>query len=305
MVLDGRFDFSPTSSGDNSDMKAHKFEYSVAQAAAVAFGARSAKRVKSVAPVRLSQNSYKADDEMLRVPELTTQAVQDQDTLSSQYSPSLSSSPSSPSFSFYDSTWEWTPKPEEHIAAVQSDVPVQATTTPNTYSVETLATSDAVNYSASQTQSYIQPLQPHLQDPVQVQPQVEQPFTMMNSYKQTHPEMPVATQLESDQVSSPSQNYDSQIGSSIRDSRKHGDARVPKARHTPVWTKKSPKDIKALRSRALRLTILWWILAVCAVFFAWASFGLMMRIGFLPTLDLGYSWFDSHITFFFGINGLS
>ncbi|OZG49054.1 hypothetical protein [Bombiscardovia coagulans] len=299
MVLDGHFDFSPTSSGDNSDMKAHKFEYSVAQAAAAAFGARSAKRVKPVAPVRLSQNSYKADDEMLRVPELTTQAGQDQDTLSSQYSPSP------PSSSFYDSTWEWTAKPEEPIVPVQSGVPVQATTTPNAYPVETLATSDAVNYSASQTQSYIQPLQPRLQDPVQVQPQVEQPFTMMNSYKQTQPEMPVATQLESDQISSSSQNYDSQIGSSIRDSRKHGDARVPKARHTPVWTKKSPKDIKALRSRALRLTILWWILAVCAVFFAWASFGLMMRIGFLPTLDLGYSWFDSHITFFFGINGLS
>ncbi|BDR52177.1 hypothetical protein KIM372_00840 [Bombiscardovia nodaiensis] len=82
-----------------------------------------------------------------------------------------------------------------------------------------------------------------------------------------------------------------------------GGARVPKARHTPVWSEKDPRDLKALRARERRLTILWWILAVLAVFFAWASFGLMMRIGFLPTFDLGYSWFDSHITFFFGITG--
>ncbi|WP_127920930.1 hypothetical protein [Bifidobacterium xylocopae] len=83
---------------------------------------------------------------------------------------------------------------------------------------------------------------------------------------------------------------------------RHDGASVPKARHTPVWSRKSPKDIKALRTREKRLTILWWVLAVVALFFAWASFGLMMRIGFLPTFDLGYSWFDAHIAFFFGIS---
>ncbi|WP_144418952.1 hypothetical protein [Bifidobacterium actinocoloniiforme] len=84
--------------------------------------------------------------------------------------------------------------------------------------------------------------------------------------------------------------------------RKRGGASVPKGRHTPVWSRKRPSDIKALRARERRLTVLWWILAALALFFAWASFGLMMRIGFLPTFDLGYSWFDSHIAFFFGIS---
>ena len=47
-----------------------------------------------------------------------------------------------------------------------------------------------------------------------------------------------------------------------------------------------------------------WILValiIVALILAWASFGMMMRTGFLPVFDLGYSWFDEHIVSFFGI----
>ncbi|BDR53566.1 hypothetical protein KIM372_14730 [Bombiscardovia nodaiensis] len=55
-----------------------------------------------------------------------------------------------------------------------------------------------------------------------------------------------------------------------------------------------------LRSRRLLLA------AACALILlalvcAWAAFGLMMRTGFLPIFDLGYSWFDQHIIYFFDI----
>lgn len=47
-----------------------------------------------------------------------------------------------------------------------------------------------------------------------------------------------------------------------------------------------------------------WVFSILAVFFAWASFGMMMRTGFLPAFDLGYSWWDSHVTYWFSITGM-
>ena len=58
---------------------------------------------------------------------------------------------------------------------------------------------------------------------------------------------------------------------------------------------------RALVRKRRTYTFLMWVLALLALFFAWAAFGMMMRIGFLPAFDLGYSWFDSHILFFFDI----
>jgi hypothetical protein len=54
-----------------------------------------------------------------------------------------------------------------------------------------------------------------------------------------------------------------------------------------------------LRRRQL-LTVVWVLLFV-GLICAWASFGLMMRTGFLPIFDFGYSWFDNHIFYFFDI----
>ncbi len=58
---------------------------------------------------------------------------------------------------------------------------------------------------------------------------------------------------------------------------------------------------RALVRKRRTYTFLMWVLALLALFFAWAAFGMMMRIGFLPVFDLGYSWFDSHILYFFGV----
>ncbi|MBH9979200.1 hypothetical protein H3S87_05975 [Bifidobacterium sp. W8108] len=58
---------------------------------------------------------------------------------------------------------------------------------------------------------------------------------------------------------------------------------------------------RALVRKRRTYTFLMWVLALLALFFAWATFGMMMRIGFLPVFDLGYSWFDSHILYFFGV----
>ena len=46
---------------------------------------------------------------------------------------------------------------------------------------------------------------------------------------------------------------------------------------------------------------LMWLLALLALFFAWGSVGMMMRISLLPVFDLGYHWFDTHLLYFFGI----
>lgn len=60
-----------------------------------------------------------------------------------------------------------------------------------------------------------------------------------------------------------------------------------------------PSHDKLVRRRRV-YTFLMWLLAILALFFAWAAFGMMMRIGFLPVFDLGYSWFDTHFFVFFG-----
>jgi sortase A len=62
------------------------------------------------------------------------------------------------------------------------------------------------------------------------------------------------------------------------------------------------RDVEILR-RIRNLKVSVGVLSVLAVFFAWGSFGLMMRTGFLPTFDLGYSFFDTHLLYFFGIVG--
>lgn len=77
------------------------------------------------------------------------------------------------------------------------------------------------------------------------------------------------------------------------DGRKSDDRRGKEAPALP------PHDTLVRRRRIY--TFLMWLLAVLALFFAWAAFGMMMRIGFLPVFDLGYSWFDSHVFVFFGI----
>lgn len=61
-----------------------------------------------------------------------------------------------------------------------------------------------------------------------------------------------------------------------------------------------------LRVRRLRRANRWltlgiWVFSLLALFFAWASFALMMNTGFLPAFDLGYSWFDTHIAYWFGV----
>ncbi len=64
-----------------------------------------------------------------------------------------------------------------------------------------------------------------------------------------------------------------------------------------------------LNKRHLRRQMRWlefgiWVFSLAALFFAWASFAMMMRTGFLPAFDLGYSWFDTHIAPWFGITGM-
>ncbi|WEV75454.1 class C sortase [Bifidobacterium sp. ESL0800] len=56
-----------------------------------------------------------------------------------------------------------------------------------------------------------------------------------------------------------------------------------------------------LRAKIALLTALIWLLAFVALICAWASFGLMMRTGFLPVFNLGYAWFDAHVAYFFGL----
>ena len=56
-----------------------------------------------------------------------------------------------------------------------------------------------------------------------------------------------------------------------------------------------------LKRRKRQFTWILFALIIVALILAWASFGLMMRTGFLPVFDLGYSWFDGHIVNFFGI----
>lgn len=58
---------------------------------------------------------------------------------------------------------------------------------------------------------------------------------------------------------------------------------------------------KQLKSQKRQLDYVIWLLLIFGLFCAWASFGLMMRTGFLPIFDLGYSWFDNHIFYFFDI----
>lgn len=53
--------------------------------------------------------------------------------------------------------------------------------------------------------------------------------------------------------------------------------------------------------RRRQLDVLYYILLVLVIIFAWATLGLMMRIGFIPVFNLGYSWFDTHVFYFFGI----
>ena len=59
--------------------------------------------------------------------------------------------------------------------------------------------------------------------------------------------------------------------------------------------------VEELKRRKWQFTSIQIVLFIIAMILAWASFGLMMRTGFLPAFDLGYSWFDEHIVNFFGI----
>lgn len=63
-------------------------------------------------------------------------------------------------------------------------------------------------------------------------------------------------------------------------------------------------DVEKIRRRMRWELAGIWVFSLLAVFFAWASFGMMMRTGFLPAFDLGYSWWDSHVTYWFSITGM-
>lgn len=71
--------------------------------------------------------------------------------------------------------------------------------------------------------------------------------------------------------------------------------------HRGVGSPTSAEKRRALVRKRRMYSLLMWVLALLALFFAWASFGMMMRIGFLPVFDLGYTWFDAHVYAFFGI----
>lgn len=63
-----------------------------------------------------------------------------------------------------------------------------------------------------------------------------------------------------------------------------------------------PEERRRILIRKRRLyTFLIWVCVFLLLVCAWAAFGMMMRIGFLPVFDLGYSWFDTHLFCFFGI----
>lgn len=312
MVSDGRLDYSAMEPGEDSNTHERKFEQSVAQAAADAFSARREPNGSSAEQVNPFQPTQGSLDSVLDMPELHLETVDSHEPYVTQNY--ASSEPSLGAGSV-----------EQQMSAgypTSSDYPMVGTP------------ADAGNYGINQQQAYeyygnqtmhgnsaaVDNYQPS--DGYPVVPNTDGSSTDSNAaavpvtdpsqqiiesfptYQQAAADvanmqvMPQTaastTDIASNSASTP--NYES-----IRNT-KRGDARVPKARHTPVWSSKSPKDIKALRSRKRRLTIIWWILSILAVFFAWASFGLMMRIGFLPTFDLGYSWFDSRMFFFFGIN---
>lgn len=79
--------------------------------------------------------------------------------------------------------------------------------------------------------------------------------------------------------------------------------------HDPNELTQSDGDEHRLDEKKIRRHIRWqtfgiWVFSILAVFFAWASFGMMMRTGFLPAFDLGYSWWDSHVTYWFSITGM-
>lgn len=59
--------------------------------------------------------------------------------------------------------------------------------------------------------------------------------------------------------------------------------------------------IEQLKLRRRQLLTVVWVMLFVGLICAWASFGLMMRTGFLPIFDFGYSWFDNHIFYFFDI----
>ena len=67
----------------------------------------------------------------------------------------------------------------------------------------------------------------------------------------------------------------------------------------------SAREARRNLQRALRLqrrlVAIFWIALVIAVISVWMLFGLLVGSSILPGLDLGYSWFDSHIFFFFGV----
>ena len=68
-------------------------------------------------------------------------------------------------------------------------------------------------------------------------------------------------------------------------------------------------QIGRLNEKKIRRHMRWqllgmWVFSILAIFFAWASFGMMMRTGFLPAFDLGYSWWDQHVTYWFSITGM-
>lgn len=302
MVSDGRLDYSAMEPGEDSNTHERKFEQSVAQAAADAFSARREPNGSSAEQVNPFQPAQGSLDSVLDMPELHLETVDSHEPYATQNyassEPSLGAGSIAQPMSAGDPT--------------SSDYPMVGTPV------------DAGNYGINQQQAYeyygnqtmlgdssaVDSYQPS--DGYPVVPNTDGSSTALNAAavpvtdpsQQIIESFPTYQQAAADvanmqampQTAASTPNYES-----IRNT-KRGDARVPKARHTPVWSSKSPKDIKALRSRKRRLTIIWWILSILAVFFAWASFGLMMRIGFLPTFDLGYSWFDSRMFFFFGIN---
>lgn len=71
--------------------------------------------------------------------------------------------------------------------------------------------------------------------------------------------------------------------------------------HRSAGSPTSARKRRTLVRKRRMYSLLMWVLALLAFFFAWASFGMMMRIGFLPVFDLGYAWFDAHVCTFFGI----
>ena len=93
---------------------------------------------------------------------------------------------------------------------------------------------------------------------------------------------------------------EAESGPSSPDARPDGQTSDTK-KSAEVRSKYATYTVEELKRRRRQFTIIEFSLIILALILAWASFGMMMRTGFMPAFDLGYSWFDEHIVYFFGI----